>query len=109
MLNTDWIAKRQLNVNSINLFYKHLKRNQSSIIYLYNLTDLIKLYNYTDLMLDHVFHASIIAHCQQNRYVRFPIHTDLFTLMRKQQIPNFDSTLIYVEITSRRWSTFYPR
>ena len=36
MLNTDWMTKRQLNVNSINHFYKqqtkHLKRNQNSII-----------------------------------------------------------------------------
>ena len=45
MLNTDWMAKKQLNVNSINIFYKqekkHLKRDQNSIIQLYNLTDLI--------------------------------------------------------------------
>ena len=44
MLNTDWMAKKQLNVNLINYFYKqkkHLKRNQNSIIQLYNLTDLI--------------------------------------------------------------------
>ena len=27
MLNTDWIAKKQLNVKSINYFHKHLKRN----------------------------------------------------------------------------------
>ena len=32
MLNTDWMAKKQLNVNSINHFYKHLKRNYNSII-----------------------------------------------------------------------------
>ena len=35
MLNTDWLAKNQLNVNSINHFdkeqTKHLKRNQNSI------------------------------------------------------------------------------
>ena len=41
MLNTDWIAKKQLNVNSVNKFYKHLKRNQNSTIEFYNLTDLI--------------------------------------------------------------------
>ena len=28
-------------------------------------------------MLDHVFHANIIAYCQQNRYVRLGIYTDL--------------------------------
>ena len=31
-------------------------------------------------MLDHVFHTNIIAYCQQNRYVRLAIYTDLFTL-----------------------------
>ena len=36
MLNTDWMAKKQLNVKK-----KHLKRNQNYIIQLYNLTDLI--------------------------------------------------------------------
>ena len=41
MLNADWIAKKHFNVNSISHFYKHLKRNQSSIIYIDNLTDLI--------------------------------------------------------------------
>ena len=29
-------------------------------------------------MLDHVFHANIIAYCQQDRYVRLAIDTDLF-------------------------------
>ena len=43
MLNTDWNAKNHFNVNSISDFYKHLKRNQSSIIYIDNLTDLINL------------------------------------------------------------------
>ena len=40
ILNTDWMAKRQLNINSINHFYKqqtkHLKKTE-----FYNLTDLI--------------------------------------------------------------------
>ena len=43
MLNTDWNAKNHFNVNSISDFYKHLKRNPSSIIYIDNLTDLINL------------------------------------------------------------------
>ena len=34
-------------------------------------------------MLDQVFHANIIAYCQQNRYVWFAIYTDLFTLVSK--------------------------
>ena len=34
-------------------------------------------------MLDHVFHTNIIAYCQQNRYVRLAIYTDIFTLMLK--------------------------
>ena len=36
--------------------------------------------NLTDLTLDHVFHTNIIAYCQQNRYVRLAIYTDLFIL-----------------------------
>ena len=51
MLNTDWMAKKQLNVNSINRFYNYLKRNQNSIIQLYDLTD---------LTLDHVFHTKLV-------------------------------------------------
>ena len=31
-------------------------------------------------MLNHVFHANIIAYCQQNQHVQFAIYTDLFTL-----------------------------
>ena len=38
------------------------------------------LYNLTDLTLDHVFYTNIIAYCQQNRYVRLAIYTDIFTL-----------------------------
>ena len=30
--------------------------------------------------LDHVFHTNINAYCQQNRYVRFAMYTDSFTL-----------------------------
>ena len=30
--------------------------------------------------LDHVFYINIIAYCQQNRYVRLAIYTDVFTL-----------------------------
>ena len=71
MLNTDWMAKKQLNVNSINRFYNYLKRNQNSIIQLYDLTD---------LTLDHVFHTKLVAYCQQNRYVRLAIYTELFAL-----------------------------
>ena len=37
-------------------------------------------YKFTDLTLDHLFHINIIAYCQQNRYVRLAIYTDLFTL-----------------------------
>ena len=33
-------------------------------------------------MLNHVFLTNIIAYCQQNRYVRFAIYTDLFTLSK---------------------------
>ena len=32
-------------------------------------------------MLGHIFHTNIIAYCQQNRYVRLAIYTDLFTLI----------------------------
>ena len=35
----------------------------------------------TGLTLDHVFRTNIIAYCQQNRYVRLAIYTDLFTLI----------------------------
>ena len=31
-------------------------------------------------MLNHVFHANIIAYCQQNRCVWFAIYINLFTL-----------------------------
>ena len=39
-----------------------------------------------DHALDHVFHTNIIAFCQQNRYVRLAIYTDLFTL--RQMVNN---------------------
>ena len=38
-------------------------------------------YNLTDLTLAHVFHANIIAYCQQNWYLQLAIYTDLFTLI----------------------------
>ena len=39
-------------------------------------------------MLGHVFHANIIAYCQQNWYVRLAIYTDLFTLKEKMEPEN---------------------
>ena len=35
----------------------------------------------TDFTLDHVFHDSIIAYCQQNRYLRLAIYTDLSSIV----------------------------
>ena len=84
MLNTDWMAKKQLNVYLINhgrkTAEKAFNRNQNSIIQLYKLSDLIYLNKLTDLTLDRVFHTSIIAYCQHDQYVRLAIYTDLFTL-----------------------------
>ena len=73
MLNTDWMAKKQLGINSINHFYnsrqKMLKKSEFQCHY--------KL---TNLTLSHVFHTDINAYCQQNCYVQFAIYTDLLTL-----------------------------
>ena len=46
----------------------------------FELINLIFLTIYWYNKLDHVFHTNIIAYCQQNRYVRLAICTDLFTL-----------------------------
>ena len=53
------------------------------------------MYNLTDLTLDHIFHANIIAYCQQNQYVRLAIYTGLFTLKYMKDAPrsNWRSTL----------------
>ena len=40
-----------------------------------------------DHALDHLFHTNIIAYCQQNRYARRAIYTDLFTL--RQMVKNY--------------------
>ena len=39
-------------------------------------------------MLDHVFHANIIAYCQQNWCVWLAIYTDLFTEMFYESLKN---------------------
>ena len=66
MPNTDWIAKKQLNVNLINHLYKQRQNILKEIRILTDLT----LYNLTELTLDRAFYTNIIAYCQQNRYVQ---------------------------------------
>ena len=41
--------------------------------------------------LDHAFLTNIIAHCQQNQYLRLAMYTDLFTL-RVQMFKRGDSS-----------------
>ena len=49
-----------------------------------NLIHLIELtFNWFNA-LDYVFHTNIIAYCQQSRYVRFAIYTNLFILSEKK-------------------------
>ena len=61
---------KQLDVNSINHFYKVFKKK----------LEFHCLYNLTDLKLGHIFYANVIEHCHQNRYLQLANYTELLTV-----------------------------
>ena len=76
----------------------------------FELINLIFLTIYWYNKLDHVFHTNIIAYCQQNRYVRLAIYTDLFTLRKKiesyERFSTKKATRDLVEVKVINWK-FY--
>ena len=80
------MTKKQLNVKVTQSFKQtgYIKRNQTSVnereTWFNNLT-FNKLTNLTRLITFFILTLFIIAYCQQNRYVRLAIYTDIFPLM----------------------------
>ena len=103
ILYTNWVAKKQTDVNVNQSLLKTAEKVRILIIVFQC------LYNLNDLALDHIFNTDITACCQQNRYVRLAICTDSFPLIRKLRYCSEKQYMHWSQFIHQNWNQTFER